>query len=157
MTRTAVSPNMLRWARDRAQLDVLALTARFPKLEAWEAEEVQPTLKQLEDYARATHTPIGFFFLPAPPTGCGWCASCAIRCTTRTALTSVSSSTACRWDQVWARESWLEILGRYLIAQRDRKKQIREIIFPRYHQLDVTKKLQAAVLRDGPSGRFQIS
>lgn len=67
MTRIAISPNMLRWARNRARLDVLALTARFPKLEAWEAEEVQPTLKQLEDYAKATHAPIGFFFLPEPP------------------------------------------------------------------------------------------
>ena len=67
MIRIAVSPDMLRWARNRARLDVLALTARFPKLEAWEAEELQPTLKQLEDYARATHAPIGFFFLPAPP------------------------------------------------------------------------------------------
>jgi Zn-dependent peptidase ImmA (M78 family) len=67
MTRIAVSPDMLRWARNRARLDVLALTARFPKLEAWEAGELQPTLKQLEDYARATHAPIGFFFLPAPP------------------------------------------------------------------------------------------
>lgn len=28
---------------------------------------MQPTLKQLEDYARATHAPIGYFFLPAPP------------------------------------------------------------------------------------------
>ena len=27
--------------------------------------------------------------------------------------------TAYLWEQVWARESWLEILGRYLIAQRD--------------------------------------
>lgn len=67
MTRIAVSPDMLRWARDRAQMDVLALTARFPKLEAWEAGEVLPTLKQLENYARATHAPIGYFFLPAPP------------------------------------------------------------------------------------------
>lgn len=67
MTRLAVSPDMLRWARDRARMDVLALTARFPKLEAWEAGEVLPTLKQLENYARATHAPIGYFFLPAPP------------------------------------------------------------------------------------------
>ena len=66
MTRIAVSPDMLRWARDRAQMDVLALTARFPKLEAWEAGEALPTLKQLENYARATHAPIGYFFLPAP-------------------------------------------------------------------------------------------
>jgi type I restriction enzyme R subunit len=54
--------------------------------------------------------------------------------------------TAYLWEQVWARDSWLEILGRYLIAQRDKKKQIAKIIFPRFHQLDVTRKLQAAVL-----------
>jgi len=29
--------------------------------------------------------------------------------------------TAYLWEKVWARESWLEILGRYLIAQRDKK------------------------------------
>jgi type I restriction enzyme R subunit len=64
--------------------------------------------------------------------------------------------TAYLWEQVWARESWLEILGRYLIAQRDKKKQIQQIIFPRYHQLDVTRALQAAVLRDGPGGKYLI-
>ncbi len=64
--------------------------------------------------------------------------------------------TAYLWEKVWARESWLEILGRYLIAQRDKKKQIREIIFPRYHQLDVTRKLQAAVLKDGPGGKYLV-
>ncbi|MCM2342189.1 type I restriction endonuclease [Rhodoferax sp.] len=64
--------------------------------------------------------------------------------------------TAYLWEQVWARDSWLEILGRYLIAQRDEKKQIEKIIFPRYHQLDVTRKLQAAVLADGPGGKYLI-
>ncbi|MDP2820495.1 MAG: type I restriction endonuclease [Polaromonas sp.] len=64
--------------------------------------------------------------------------------------------TAYLWEQVWARESWLEILGRYLIAQRDSKKQIEKIIFPRYHQLDVTRKLQAAVAQDGPGGKYLI-
>ena len=60
--------------------------------------------------------------------------------------------TAYLWEQVWERESWLEILGRYLVAQRDEKKQIETIIFPRYHQLDATRKLQAAVLA-GRAGR----
>ncbi|OQW89275.1 MAG: type I restriction endonuclease subunit R [Rhodoferax ferrireducens] len=64
--------------------------------------------------------------------------------------------TAYLWEQVWARESWLEILGRYLIARRDKKKQIEAIIFPRYHQLDVTRKLQAAVLTDGPGAKYLI-
>ncbi|MDD3577184.1 MAG: type I restriction endonuclease, partial [Halothiobacillus sp.] len=64
--------------------------------------------------------------------------------------------TAYLWEQVWARESWLEILGRYLIAQRDSKKKIEKIIFPRFHQLDVTRKLQSAVLQDGPGGKYLI-
>jgi type I restriction enzyme R subunit len=64
--------------------------------------------------------------------------------------------TAYLWTQVWARESWLEILGRYLIARRDKKKQITEIIFPRFHQLDVTRRLQTAVLHDGPGGKYLV-
>ncbi|OZB84621.1 MAG: type I restriction endonuclease subunit R [Halothiobacillus sp. 13-55-253] len=64
--------------------------------------------------------------------------------------------TAYLWEQVWATDSWLEILGRYLIAQRDSKKKIEKIIFPRFHQLDVTRKLQAAVLHDGPGGKYLI-
>jgi type I restriction enzyme R subunit len=60
------------------------------------------------------------------------------------------------WEQVWARESWLEILGRYLIARHDRKKLITEIIFPRYHQLDVTRKLQEAVRADGPGAKYLV-
>ncbi|MDP9223905.1 MAG: type I restriction endonuclease, partial [Actinomycetota bacterium] len=62
--------------------------------------------------------------------------------------------TAYLWEQVWDRESWLQILGRYLVAQRNDKKQIEKIIFPRYHQLDGTRKLQAAVLADGPGGKY---
>ena len=54
--------------------------------------------------------------------------------------------TAYLWEEVWERESWLEILGRYIVAQKDKKKQITKIIFPRFHQLDATRKLQAAVL-----------
>jgi len=64
--------------------------------------------------------------------------------------------TAYLWEQVWARESFLEILGRYLITQRDEKKQIKTIIFPRYHQLDVTRKLQEAVLREGFGGKYLV-
>ena len=65
--RVAVRPEMLRWARERSRLDEQALAARFPKLGEWERQERRPTLKQLEDYAQATMTPVGFLFLPAPP------------------------------------------------------------------------------------------
>ncbi|MCB9595077.1 MAG: type I restriction endonuclease subunit R [Sandaracinaceae bacterium] len=64
--------------------------------------------------------------------------------------------TAYLWEYVWARESWLELLGRYLVARRDDKGQLSRVIFPRYHQLDVTRKLQAAVLADGPGGRYLV-
>ena len=67
MDRVAVNPNLLRWARERARLEPMDLAVRFPKLPAWETQDVLPTLKQLESYARATHAPIGYFFLPEPP------------------------------------------------------------------------------------------
>ena len=64
--------------------------------------------------------------------------------------------TAYLWEQVWERQSWLEILGRYLVAQKNKKKQIEKLIFPRYHQLDATRKLQSAVLAQGPGGKYLI-
>jgi type I restriction enzyme R subunit len=60
------------------------------------------------------------------------------------------------WEQVWQRESWLEILGRYLVAERDDKKKLKAIIFPRYHQLDVTRKLQTKILEEGPGQKYLI-
>lgn len=67
MTRVDVEPQMLRWARERAGISVGALRKRFPKLEAWESRESRPTLKQLEQYAKSTHAPIGYLFLAEPP------------------------------------------------------------------------------------------
>ncbi len=67
MTRVAVQPALFTWARQRARLDEAALTARFPHLPEWQSGAVQPTLRQLEQYAQATHAPVGYFFLPAPP------------------------------------------------------------------------------------------
>ncbi|MHB1681505.1 MAG: type I restriction endonuclease subunit R [Bacilli bacterium] len=64
--------------------------------------------------------------------------------------------TAYLWELVWARESWLEIIGRYLVTKRDSKKQITSIIFPRYHQLDATRKLVATVLLEGPGEKYLI-
>lgn len=64
--------------------------------------------------------------------------------------------TAYLWEQVWERESWLEIIGRYLVTKRNSKKQIESIIFPRYHQLDATRKLVTTVLLDGPGQKYLI-
>lgn len=67
MTRVQVEPELLRWACERSRIDELELSARFPQLKAWERGEKQPTIKQLEAFARVTHTPLGYFFLPEPP------------------------------------------------------------------------------------------
>src|SRR5258706_2063174 len=67
MNRVEVRPELLRWARDRAGLSVDMLARRFPKLGAWERRDTHPTLKQLEDFAKATFTPVGFLLLDAPP------------------------------------------------------------------------------------------
>lgn len=67
MIRVAVNPEMLRWAKERSGVDPGDLDIRFPKLPEWERQERQPTLKQLERFAKATRTPIGYLFLPQPP------------------------------------------------------------------------------------------
>ena len=64
--------------------------------------------------------------------------------------------TAYLWEEVWQRESWLEILGRYFVAEKDDKRQLKTYLFPRYHQLDATRKIQAAVLADGPGSKYLI-
>jgi Zn-dependent peptidase ImmA (M78 family) len=58
---------LLRWALDRVGLDVADLEHKFPRLAAWERSEAQPTLKQVEAFAKATHTPVGYLFLDKPP------------------------------------------------------------------------------------------
>jgi Zn-dependent peptidase ImmA (M78 family) len=68
MMRVPVRPEMLRWARERAGYEPGHLARRIPQLPAWERGDRQPTLKQLEAFAKATHTPVGFLFLPEPPT-----------------------------------------------------------------------------------------
>ena len=67
MIRVNVQPQMLRWARERAGYSIETLGPRFPKLVNWEAGELQPTLKQLDRFAKATHVPVGFLFLAKPP------------------------------------------------------------------------------------------
>lgn len=64
--------------------------------------------------------------------------------------------TAYLWEEIWERESFLEIIGRYIVSQKDKKKQIKKIIFPRFHQLDATRKMLAKVLEDGPGQKYLI-
>ncbi len=65
--RVPVAAPLLRWACARNNRSVDDYADRFPKLPAWLAGDAQPTLKQLEDFAHVTHTPIGYLFLAEPP------------------------------------------------------------------------------------------
>jgi Zn-dependent peptidase ImmA (M78 family) len=69
VVRVEIKPEMIRWACDRAGLDAASLAERqsLRKLPDWIKGTASPTFKQLESLARATHTPFGNFFLPAPP------------------------------------------------------------------------------------------
>lgn len=67
MTPVPASIAVLRWAAQRARLSDATLARHYTKWPQWLAGESQPTLRQLEDFARRTHTPFGYFFLPEPP------------------------------------------------------------------------------------------
>lgn len=65
--RVDVAPHMLEWARDRARLDDDELQKAFGKYPLWLSGELQPTLKQLEGFAKKTHAPLGYLLLDEPP------------------------------------------------------------------------------------------
>lgn len=67
--RVDVKPDLFLWACERAgrSIDELARQKSFSKLPVWVSGDEHPTFKQLEKFARATHTPFGYFFLPKPP------------------------------------------------------------------------------------------
>lgn len=67
MNTVPASIPVIQWAAQRAGLDDAALAKHYPKWPLWLSGEAQPTLRQLEDFANRTHTAIGYFFLPQPP------------------------------------------------------------------------------------------
>ena len=70
--------------------------------------------------------------------------------------------TAYLWEEVWARDSWLDIIERFIHLEkieeeRDGKLVTREsIIFPRYHQLDATRRLVIDAKSHGPGHRYLV-
>lgn len=67
MAKVAVSRSILRWAIERSG-KASAIQRKFPKLAEWERGESQPTMRQLEKFAKETATPFGYLFLSEPPT-----------------------------------------------------------------------------------------
>ena len=64
--RVDVRPELLQWAMGRARWTDEDVAARAPSAAGWIAGR-RPTLKQLEGFAAATHTPVGLLFLDEPP------------------------------------------------------------------------------------------
>ncbi|GAA1495327.1 type I restriction endonuclease subunit R [Paeniglutamicibacter kerguelensis] len=74
------------------------------------------------------------------------------------------SATSYLWDQVLQRDSWLNIIGKFLHLQvsdktdpvtgeRDLRK---SLLFPRYHQWDVVNQLIETARSEGPGHRYLI-
>ena len=66
-TRIPVQSEVLEWACERGAITPDVLRKRFPKYNQWEAGELSPTLKQLQDFSKATRTPFGYLLLSKPP------------------------------------------------------------------------------------------
>ncbi|WP_066829627.1 type I restriction endonuclease subunit R [Rufibacter ruber] len=66
------------------------------------------------------------------------------------------------WEQVWAKDSWMDILSKFVHLQvseyeSDGKKYKNEtIIFPRYHQLDVVRKISIHARENGAGKNYLI-
>ena len=71
--------------------------------------------------------------------------------------------TAYLWQEVWARDSWLDILARFIHLQVEEKRgedgrRIRKetMVFPRYHQLQAVRALEAAAKAEGPGHNYLV-
>jgi Zn-dependent peptidase ImmA (M78 family) len=64
--RIAVSASVLEWAIERSG-ERATLYRKFPYLAQWANGKGQPTLRQLEEFAKAVSIPFGYLLLPDPP------------------------------------------------------------------------------------------
>jgi len=62
-----IQPDLLRWARNRVNLGIADLPSLFPRYSEWEDGKRHPTMRQLEQFAEKTRTPLGYLFLANPP------------------------------------------------------------------------------------------
>jgi type I restriction enzyme R subunit len=66
------------------------------------------------------------------------------------------------WERVWAKDAWLDILHRFINVERPEKGSIsarraaERVIFPRYHQWDAVKKLEADAAANGAGHSYLV-
>lgn len=65
--RVEVHPALLQWARGRSGIDEEVWPKRFPHFDEWVVGDKQPTMRQLQEFAAKTYTPVGFLLLDEPP------------------------------------------------------------------------------------------
>lgn len=70
--------------------------------------------------------------------------------------------TAYLWERIWAKESMLDLIGRFLHLQVEeyelegKKRKKETLIFPRFHQMDAVRQLTKAARRQGPGKNYLI-
>ncbi|HEY7831000.1 MAG TPA: type I restriction endonuclease [Solirubrobacteraceae bacterium] len=66
------------------------------------------------------------------------------------------------WEHVWSKDAWLDILHRFIHVDRPEKGSLvarraaEKVIFPRYHQWDAVKKLEADAAANGAGHSYLI-
>ena len=63
-----ITPDIVRWARERAGYSLEEAARHFKKIEAWELGSALPTYVQVEQMADRFKIPVAVFFFPKPPT-----------------------------------------------------------------------------------------
>lgn len=66
------------------------------------------------------------------------------------------------WERVWAKDPWLDIIHRFIHVERPEKgsvaarRAVQKVIFPRYHQWDAVRKLEADATAEGAGHSYLI-
>jgi type I restriction enzyme R subunit len=66
------------------------------------------------------------------------------------------------WERVWARDAWMDLLGRFVHVERVSKGSAAQrraselVIFPRFHQWDAVLKLEAAAKENGAGQNYLV-
>jgi type I restriction enzyme R subunit len=62
------------------------------------------------------------------------------------------------WEQVWQRDAWLDLFARFVHVEKPSKgsKAPAAVIFPRFHQWDAVRRLEAAARDEGAGQKYLV-
>ena len=66
--------------------------------------------------------------------------------------------TAYLWEQVWSRDNWMDVLGRFIhVVKPSRGSRAKpEVIFPRFHQWDAVRRLETDAKQQGAGRNYLV-